>query len=60
MKLYTFDLAPNARRLQLFLNYKGIELETQQIDLGSLEQHGEEYAVLRHRPVGGLGHAQGS
>jgi glutathione S-transferase len=46
MKLYTFDFAPNARRLQLFLNYKGIELETQQIDLGSLEQHGEEYAAF--------------
>ena len=46
MKLYTFDLAPNARRLQLFLNYKGIELETQQIDLGKLEQHGEEYAAF--------------
>ena len=46
MKLYTFDLAPNARRLQLFLNYKGIDLETQQIDLGSLEQHGEEYAAF--------------
>jgi glutathione S-transferase len=46
MKLYTFDLAPNARRLQLFLNYKGIEIETQQIDLGTLEQHGEEYAAI--------------
>jgi glutathione S-transferase len=46
MKLYTYDMAPNARRLQLFLNYKGIELETQQIDLGTLEQHGEEYAAI--------------
>ena len=46
MKLYTYDLAPNARRLQLFLNYKGIELDTQQIDLGSLEQHGDEYAAI--------------
>ena len=46
MKLYTYDLAPNARRLQLFLNYKGIELETQQIDLGNQEQHGDEYAAI--------------
>ncbi len=46
MKLYTYDLAPNARRLQLFLNYKGIELDTSQIDLGNLEQHGDEYAAI--------------
>lgn len=47
MKLYTFDVAPNARRLQLFLNYKGIELDTQQIDIGpAQEQHGEEYAAI--------------
>jgi glutathione S-transferase len=48
MKLYTYDLAPNARRLQLFLNYKGIELDTQQIDLGSLEQHDDEYVAINH------------
>ncbi len=46
MKLYTYDLAPNARRLQLFLNYKGIELDTRQIDLGNQEQHGDEYATI--------------
>ena len=46
MKLYTYDLAPNARRLQLFLNYKGIELDTRQIDLGNQEQHGDEYAGI--------------
>ena len=46
MKLYTFDMAPNARRLQLCLNYKGIEIETQQVDLGKLEQHSEEYAAF--------------
>ena len=46
MKLYTYDLAPNARRLQLFLNYKDIELDTRQIDLGNQEQHGDEYATI--------------
>lgn len=46
MKLYTCDPAPNARRLQLFLNYKGIELETQQIDLGNLQQHEPEYVAI--------------
>ena len=46
MKLYTFDIAPNARRLQLFMQYKGISLDTQQIDLGKLEQHSDEYAAI--------------
>jgi glutathione S-transferase len=46
MKLYTCDPAPNARRLQLFLNYKGIELETQQIDLANQQQHEPEYAAI--------------
>ncbi len=43
MKLYTFDPAPNSRRLALFLKCKGIELETQQIDLMAVEQLGEAY-----------------
>ncbi len=47
MKLYTYDIAPNARRLQLFLDYKGIALDTQQIDIGpAQEQHSEEYAAI--------------
>ena len=46
MKLYTYDPAPNPRRLALFLKYKGIELDTEQVDLGQLEQHGEEYAKI--------------
>lgn len=55
MKLYTYDPAPNARRLKLFLNYKGIELETRQIDLGKLEQHSEEYiAINPYRTVPAL------
>jgi len=46
MKLYTFDKAPNPRRLGLFLAYKGITLETEQIDLMALEQHGERFAAI--------------
>ncbi len=46
MKLYTYDVAPNPRRLGLFLKYKGIELDTQQIDLGTKEQHGDEYGKI--------------
>jgi len=43
MKLYTYDPAPNPRRLQLFLDYKGIEIESVQVDLLNKEQFGEEY-----------------
>ena len=38
MHLYTFDPAPNPRRLTLFLAYKGIELPTTQVDLMKGEQ----------------------
>ena len=46
MKLYTYDPAPNPRRLALFLKYKGIELDTRQVDLGAQEQHGDEYGKI--------------
>ena len=46
MKVYTFDAAPNAQRLGLFIKYKGIELETQQIDMMSAEQLGDEYRAV--------------
>lgn len=43
MKLYTYDPAPNPRRLALFMKYKGIELDSQQVDLGTAEQLNDEY-----------------
>lgn len=47
MKLYTFEIAPNPRRLALFMAYKGIELETQHIDLGpAREQLSEAYRAI--------------
>ena len=46
MKLYTFDPAPNPRRLELFMKYKGIEIDTQQVDLGTAEQLGDEYRKI--------------
>ena len=46
MKLYTFDAAPNPARVGLFMAYKGISLETLQIDLGKDEQLGEAYRAL--------------
>ena len=43
MKLYTFDAAPNPARLAMFMQYKGISIETVQIDLGSEEQLTDSY-----------------
>jgi len=52
MHLYTFDSAPNPRRLGLFLAYKGIDLETTQIDMRANEHRGE--AFLDINPLGTL------
>ena len=46
MKLYTFDAAPNPARLAMFMQYKGISLDTVQIDLGAEEQLTESYLSL--------------
>ncbi len=46
MKLYTFDPAPNPRRLALFMKIKGIEIDTQQVDMMSAEQLGESYRQI--------------
>ena len=46
MKLYTFDPAPNPQRLALFMKYKGIEIETQQVDMMAAEQLGEAYRAI--------------
>ncbi|MEH6569247.1 MAG: glutathione S-transferase family protein [Halioglobus sp.] len=46
MKIYTFDPAPNAQRLSLFLQCKGIEIETAKIDMMTNEQLGEDYKKI--------------
>jgi glutathione S-transferase len=46
MKLYTYDPAPNPRRLELFMTWKGIEIETQQVDLMTGEQLGDAYRAI--------------
>jgi glutathione S-transferase len=46
MKLFTYDPAPNPRRLALFQQYKGISLDSQQVDLGAAEQLQEHYRQL--------------
>lgn len=46
MKLYTYDPAPNPQRLALFMKYKGIDLDTQQVDMMAGEQLGEDYRAV--------------
>lgn len=46
MKLYTCDPAPNPMRLKRFMDYKGITLDTTQIDLASEEQLGDAYRAI--------------
>ena len=46
MHLYTFDPAPNPARLKMFMDYKGITLETTQINLGAEEQLGADYRAV--------------
>jgi len=46
VKLYTFDPAPNPRRLALFMQHKDIELDTQQVDMMTAEQLGEDYRKI--------------
>lgn len=46
MHLYTYDPAPNPRRVGLFLAWKGVDLETTQVDLMQLEQLGDTYRAI--------------
>ncbi|MAY34498.1 MAG: glutathione S-transferase [Spongiibacteraceae bacterium] len=46
MKLYTYDIAPNPRRLTMFLQYKGIDIDTRQIDLGKKEQFSDSFRAI--------------
>ncbi len=46
MKLYDGGRAPNPRRVRIFLAEKGIEIETQQVDLGTLEHKSAAYTAI--------------
>lgn len=46
MKLYTYDPAPNPQRLALYMKYKGIEIATEQVDLGTAEQLTPEHLAV--------------
>ena len=49
MKYYDFGLAPNPRRVNVFINEKGLEIETTDINLRSGEQFKE--AFLKVNPL---------
>lgn len=46
MKLYTFDSAPNPARVKAFIDYKGIVLDTEQIDMMKSEHQSDAYTRL--------------
>ena len=46
MKLYTYDPAPNPRRVELFMAYKGIDIETAQVDLGAREHFEQQFLTI--------------
>ena len=46
MKLYDGGRAPNPRRVRVFLAEKGIEVPTEQVDLGALQQRTEAYTAI--------------
>ena len=52
MKLYDSKMAPNPRRVRIFLAEKGIEVPTVQVDLAKAENRGAEY--LAKNPMGGV------
>jgi glutathione S-transferase len=49
VKLYTYALAPNPRRVGLLMKYKGIELETQEVDMMAKEQLSPAFSAVNPR-----------
>jgi glutathione S-transferase len=52
VKLYDSKLAPNPRRVRIFLAEKGIEVPSVQVDLGKAETRTPEF--LARNPMGGV------
>lgn len=46
MKLYNFEIAPNPRRVKLYLQYKGIEIDTETVDIRAREQFTDEFKAI--------------
>jgi glutathione S-transferase len=52
MKLYDNAMAPNPRRVRIFLAEKGVSVPTVQVDIGKAENRAPEY--LAKNPLGGV------
>jgi glutathione S-transferase len=46
MKLYDGGRAPNPRRVRIFLAEKGVKVDSQQVDLGALEQKSPGFSAI--------------
>jgi glutathione S-transferase len=46
MKLYDGGRAPNPRRVRIFLSEKGVNVPTEQVNLGALQQRSEAYTAI--------------
>lgn len=49
MKLYEYTMAPNPRRVRIFLAEKGVEIETVQVDIPSGENLGDGFRAINPR-----------
>lgn len=49
MKLYDYAMAPNARRVRIYLAEKGIDIETVSVDLSTREQMNDAYRAVNPR-----------
>jgi glutathione S-transferase len=49
MKLYDFKMAPNARRVRVFLAEKNLDIETESVDLATREQMGGAFRAINPR-----------
>lgn len=51
MKLYDMTMAPNPRRVRIFLAEKGMSLEMPQVDIAKGENHSPDYRAINPRGV---------
>ena len=46
MKLYDYAMAPNPRRVRIFLAEKGIEIPVEQVDLRERQNVADDYLAI--------------
>ena len=51
MKLYDYKMAPNPRRVRVYLAEKGIEVETVQVDIPAGENLADEFRAINPRSL---------